>query len=391
MKICCFTGTRAEYGLFKPLLDEIREDPELELQLIVSGMHLSPEFGLTYRDIEDDGFQIAEKIEILLSSDTPVGISKSIGLGLMGLSDSYRRLTPDMVVLLGDRFETFAAACAAYVARIPILHLYGGETTRGACDEAFRHAITKMSYLHAVSTEEYRRRVIQLGESPDRVFNVGALGVENIRKMTLLSRAELEKAIDFKLGEKSVLVTFHPVTLERATAKDQFQNLLEALEKFDSLNIIFTKANADAEGRIINQLIDDYVAGNPESAVAFASMGQLRYLSAAKHVDAVIGNSSSGIIEVPSLGTPTVNIGDRQAGRVKSASVIDCEPSINEIFSACHQAFSEKFNKNNVMADNPYEQKDTAARIKEIINNVKIGSLKKEFFDLSPDCFKSIV
>jgi GDP/UDP-N,N'-diacetylbacillosamine 2-epimerase (hydrolysing) len=388
-KICFFTGTRAEYGLLKPLMDEIVKDDSLRLQLLVSGMHLSPEFGLTYKVIEDDGFVIDEKVEMLLSADTPAGISKSMGLGLIGYADALSRLEPDITVILGDRFECLAMACACLNARVPIAHIHGGETTVGAVDEAFRHSITKMSHLHFTSTEEYRRRVIQLGEQPDRVFNVGAMGIENVRQLRLLDKQELEREIGFTLGERFFLVTFHPVTLEQATAREQFANLLTALDEFAAnldkpVRIIFTKANADTDGRIINQLIDEYVAVHPGWAVAFTSMGQLRYLSAMRHCAGVVGNSSSGIIEAPSFKVPTVNIGDRQKGRVRAASVIDCEPSMDSIRLAMNKALSDAYRLSLVDMQNPYERPDTAKTILDVLRQTVLADiLKKDFYDLN--------
>jgi GDP/UDP-N,N'-diacetylbacillosamine 2-epimerase (hydrolysing) len=304
-KICVVTGTRAEYGLLYWLMKEIESNKDLELQLIITGMHLSPEFGLTYKEIEKE-FKIDKKIEMLLSSDTPVGISKSMGLAQISFAEAYDELKPDIVVVLGDRYEIFSAVSAALVSRIPIAHIHGGEITEGAIDEAFRHSITKMSHIHFTATEEYRKRVIQLGENPDRVYNVGAMGIENIRRIKLLSKEEFEKSINFKLNEKNILVTFHPVTLENNTAENQFSELLEAIDKLKNTNIIFTKANSDTDGRIINKMIDEYVLKNRHKAIAFTSLGQLRYLSAMQYVDAVVGNSSSGIVEDPSFKIGTV-------------------------------------------------------------------------------------
>jgi len=381
-KICVVTGTRAEYGLLYWLMKEIQEDSELELQIITTGMHLSPEFGLTYSQIEKDGFKIDKKIEMLLSSDTPVGISKSMGLGMIGFAEAYTDLKPDIIVLLGDRFEIFSAASTAMIARIPIAHLHGGETTEGAFDEAIRHSITKMSHLHFTAAEEYRKRVIQLGESPDRVFKVGALGIENIRKLPLLSREDLEKEIDFSLGKQCILVTYHPVTLEQETAQIQFQNLLNAIDTIDGLYAIFTKANADTEGRIINQMIDQYVATEKDATISFISMGQIRYLSAMKHVDAVVGNSSSGIIEAPSFKIPVVNIGDRQKGRIQAKSVINCFPTKDAIIKSIQQALSPEFRQSIHDMTNPYERENTARNIKEIIGHFDPKNiLKKEFYD----------
>ena len=308
-RICVVTGTRAEYGLLYWLIKEVQADPALELQLIATGMHLSPEFGLTYQEIERE-FRIDKKIEMLLSSDSPIGISKSMGLAQISFAEAYAELQPDLIVLLGDRYEIFAAASAAMIARIPIAHLHGGETTEGAFDEAMRHSITKMSHLHFTATEEYRKRVIQLGEAPGRVFNVGGMGIENIERLPLLNKQELEQAIGFKLAEKNLLVTFHPVTWENATARQQFAELLAALDELQHTHIIFTKANSDTGGRVINQMIDDYVAENNHKAVTFTSLGQLRYLSALQFVDAMVGNSSSGLAEAPSFQIGTINIGE---------------------------------------------------------------------------------
>lgn len=383
-RICIVTGSRAEYGLFYWLMKEIQDDDNLELKIIATGMHLSPEFGLTYRQIEEDGFKIAKKIEMILSSDTPVGISKSMGLGMIGFAEAYEELKPDIIVLLGDRFETFCASVAACIFRIPIGHIHGGETTQGAVDEAFRHSITKMSHLHFASTNEYRKRVIQLGESPERVFNVGALGIENIGKLPLLSRENLEKEIGFSLGQQCILVTYHPVTLEQATAQMQFQNLLTAINTIDGLHVIFTKANADTEGRIINQMIDEYVIKKKSAAISFTSMGQLRYLSTMKHVNAVVGNSSSGIVEAPSFKVPTVNIGDRQKGRVQTKSIINCSPANDAIIKSIQRALSIEFRQSLQKIQNPYEKENTARNIKEIISHYDLRNiLKKEFYDIS--------
>jgi GDP/UDP-N,N'-diacetylbacillosamine 2-epimerase (hydrolysing) len=386
-KICVFTGTRAEYGLLKPLMDDIVQDRDFQLQLLVTGMHLSPEFGSTRSLIEQDGFVIDEQVEMLLSSDSSVGICKSMGLGLIGFSEALQRLTPDIVVILGDRFESMAMACACMNHRIPVAHLHGGETTQGAVDDSFRHSITKMSHLHFTSTEDYRKRVIQLGEQPDRVFNVGAIGVENIRNLALLSKAELQESLQFNLGERFFLVTFHPVTLEIATAGEQFNNLLsvfgQALSEDPELRIIFTKANADTDGRIINRLIDEYVARHSPETVAFTSMGQLRYLSAMQHADAVVGNSSSGILEAPSFKVPTVNIGDRQKGRVRARSVIDCGPSVDAISNALAKCRSAEFRESLRDMANPYEKKGTAGQVLKILKETDLSNIvKKEFYDL---------
>lgn len=382
-KICVFTGTRADYGLLQPLMREISRTSGLALQVIASGTHLSPEFGNTSLEIEKDGFRIDAEVDIELNSDTSKGIGKSAGLGLINYSETLSRLQPDLVVLLGDRYEAFAMAAAATICKIPIAHLHGGELSFGAIDEAFRHAITKMSHLHFTSTETYRQRVIQLGEAPERVFNVGALGVENIRSLPLLDRDSLEKAINFHLGESVLLVTFHPVTLENNTAGSQFQELLLALEGFSQFTIIFTKANADMDGRVINQMIDTFVAQHPDRSCSFTSMGQLRYLSTMQQAAAVIGNSSSGIIEAPSLNVPTINIGDRQKGRIKAPSVIDCQPTETAITEALKLATSRSFQETTRKGCNPYEKKGTTAGILRTLKKYDLTNiLKKEFYDL---------
>jgi len=382
--ICVVTGTRAEYGLLYWLMKEIQAADDLDLQIIATGMHLSPEFGLTYQQIECDGFTIDEKVEMLLSSDSEVGIAKSMGLAMIGFADALDRLQPDMMVVLGDRFEIFSAASVATVAKIPIAHIHGGETTEGAFDESFRHSITKMSHLHFTSTEVYRNRAIQLGEQPDRVFNVGAVGIDNINKLDLLDRAGFEESIEFGLGKRNLLITFHPVTLEPATAKEQFANLLTVLDDLDDTHFIFTKANADTDGRIINAMIDEYVKERRETAIAFTSLGQLRYLSSMQYMDGVVGNSSSGLLEVPSFKVGTVNIGDRQRGRVKAKSVIDCEPTKDGISDAISTLFSTDFKNGLDELKNPYGIGGASKQIARIIREYPIdGMLKKSFFDMA--------
>jgi len=381
-KICVVTGTRAEYGLLYWLMKAIEQDVDLQLQVIVTGMHLSPEFGLTYKEVGKD-FKIDKKIEMLLSSDTAVGISKSMGLAQISFAEAYEELQPDLVVLLGDRYEIFSAASAAMIARIPIAHLHGGETTEGAFDEAIRHSITKMAYWHFTAAESYRQRVIQLGESPDRVFNVGGLGIENIKRLKLLSQSEFEESIGFQLAERNLLVTYHPVTLESASATVQFQALLNAIDGLEETNIIFTKANSDTDGRVINQMIDSYVVQNPHKSVAFASLGQLRYLSALQYVDAVVGNSSSGIAEVPSFKKAAINIGDRQKGRLKAQSILDCKPTEQGIIKALEIAFSDDFQTTLLNTANPYGDGEASKKILPIIKrDIAVQDLKKSFYDI---------
>jgi GDP/UDP-N,N'-diacetylbacillosamine 2-epimerase (hydrolysing) len=381
-KICIVTGTRAEYGLLYWLMKEIEEDNDLELQVIVTGMHLSPEFGLTYKEVEKD-FKIDKKIEILLSSDTPVGISKSMGLAQISFTEVYNELNPDILVVLGDRYEIFSAVSVAMISRIPTAHLHGGETTEGAFDESIRHSITKMSHLHFTAADQYRDRVIQLGEHPSRVFNVGGMGIESIKRFKLLSKEEFEKSIDFKLNKKNIIVTFHPVTLENSTASEQFQNLLDAIDELEDTNIIFTKANSDTDGRIINKMIDEYVANNLSKAVCFISLGQLRYLSALQYVEAMVGNSSSGLLEAPSFKIGTINIGDRQKGRIMADSVIDCDNDLVSIRNGFEKLYSEKFVKLLVDVANPYGDGGASKQIKEIIKKISLADiLKKSFYDI---------
>ena len=383
IKICVVTGTRAEYGLLYWTMKAIQVNSKTELSVCVTGMHLSPEFGMTYQQIEEDGFEIDGKVEMLLSSDTSVGVTKSMGLGLIGFADFYQRTRPDWVLVLGDRYEILSAVTAAMVARIPIAHCHGGETTEGVIDEAIRHSITKMSHLHFTSTNEYKNRVIQLGENPRRVFNVGALGIENINRINLLSKLEFEKLIKFNLAELNFLATFHPVTLEKETAEGQLRNLLLALENFPEAKIIFTKANADNDGRIINDILEDYVKKNPLNTVLFNSMGQVRYLSAIKHCQVVIGNSSSGLIEVPSFKKPTINIGDRQKGRIHAKSVISCGTDTIKIKNAVDLSLSTRFQNSLENEINPYGSGNASDKIISRIIQCPIDNiLKKKFYNL---------
>ncbi len=384
-KLCVVTGTRAEYGLLKPLIEKINNDAEMQLQLVATGMHLSPEFGLTYKEIEQDGFEITERNEMLLSSDTPNAITKSVGLGTIGFADIFTRIKSDMVVILGDRYEALAAATATMIHRVPIAHIHGGELTLGAIDDAIRHSITKMSMLHFTSTEEYRRRIIQMGEPPENVFCVGALGVENIKTQKLMQKEELTQSLGTVLDMPYVLVTFHPVTLENNTAGEQFANLLAALDRFLEYHIIFTKANADTDGRIINQMIDQYVEENADRALVHASLGMTRYLSVLKYCEMVIGNSSSGIIEAPSFQVPTVNIGSRQLGRIRAESVIDCGNSVEDICTAIGKAKTLKEKGMLQKIKNPYEKSGTSEKIFYEIKKYLLQDkmTEKTFYDIS--------
>lgn len=382
--ICIVTGTRAEYGLLSPIIKQLIATNSFELKIVATGMHLSEDFGFTYKEIEADGISIDAKIDVLQSDDSNKAMSKAIGIGVIGFAEYFDKNQPDMVVVLGDRFEIFAAAIAAAVACIPIAHLYGGETTEGAVDEFFRHSITKMSYLHFTSTEQYRQRVINMGEAPDRVFNVGATGVENILSMPLMTKDELTQSIGFDLNSPYALVTFHPVTLEKNTATKHIEDLLSALDETNGLNYIFTKANADANGRAINKKIDAYCE-EKGNAIAFTSMGVLRYLSAMKYCEMVIGNSSSGIMETPSFKKPTINIGDRQKGRICAKSVISCEPEKHVIINSIDKARSQQFLQEIANQITPYGDGETSEKIvaviKDFLDNDKINH-KKSFYDV---------
>ncbi len=381
--ICVFTATRAEYGLLKTIIKTMIADGTFNIKVVATAAHLSPEFGMTYQEIEDDGIKIDRKIETLLSSDTPSAISKSMGLTMIGFADYFAETKPDAFMVLGDRYETIAASCAAFNARIPIIHLYGGDTTEGAVDEAYRHSISKMAYLHLVSTEEYRKRVIQLGETPDRVFEVGEIGIENALHTKLLSLKELSKSLGIELSSNYALGTFHPVTLENNSAEKQIKALLKALSKHKDMQFVFTKANADVNGRIINKILEDYCEKQSNFHL-FSSLGMLRYLSAIKHAKFVIGNSSSGLIEVPSFKIPTINIGDRQKGRLMASSVICCEPTQSDIEKAINKAISPEFRKIASKTANPYGDGNTSKKIVKIIKKVFSNpiDLKKKFYDI---------
>ncbi|QMJ02404.1 UDP-N-acetylglucosamine 2-epimerase (hydrolyzing) [Citrobacter freundii] len=381
MKIAVFTGTRAEYGLLYWLMKDIQADPALDLQLLVSGMHFSPEFGLTWQQIEQDGFHIDEKVEILLSSDSAIGVAKSVGLGVLGFADALTRLQPDLLILLGDRFEALAAAQTAMLLRIPVLHLHGGEITEGAYDDAIRHAITKLSYLHGVSTEAHRQRVIQLGEAPSRVVNVGALGLEHLRRGQFLTPEQLAASLHFSLHPPYFLVTYHPVTWGNEPAAESFSQLLSALDAFPDHQIILTWPNADDGGRMIISLLEEYAQKNPQRVLAIPSLGQHRYLSAVIHAAAVIGNSSSGIIEAPACHVPTVNIGSRQRGRVAAKSVLHCATSTKHIVDTIQRALQLTNKPDNEIRGNPYGQGDVSARILAMIKSTPLHS-QKTFYDL---------
>ncbi len=381
-KICVITGTRAEYGLLYWLMKGVDNSKNLKLQIIATGMHLSTEFGLTYREIEKDGFTINKKIEMILSADTPSSITKSTGIGMIGFADAFHDLRPDTIVVLGDRYELLAASAAALFYRIPIAHIHGGETTSGAFDEAIRHSISKMAWWHFVASEEYKNRVIQLGEDPKRVFNVGGMGVDGIKKAKLLNKKTLEKKINFKFGKKNLLVTYHPVTLEDEDLSEKFNDLLDSLEELDDTKIIFTLSNSDTYGRIINEKIKTFVDNNPNSTY-FTSMGQINYLSALQYVDAVIGNSSSGLLEAPSFKIGTINIGERQKGRLRSKSVIDCDLKRDSIRDSIKILYEKNFQQQIKNSKNPYGEGNASDKIVRLLSKEPIPkNIKKDFYDL---------
>ncbi len=361
----------------------ICDDPSLELLLLVTGTHLSEEFGLTSRFVEEDGFNIIAKIDINMSSDTPTGITRSMGMAITSFGEAFLSLQPHLVVLLGDRFETLAVAAAAHVCGVPIAHIHGGERSEGAIDEAFRHAITKMAAVHFPAADEYRRRIIQLGEQPNRVFCVGAPGIDSVRALTLLPKEELQRVLGFQFGGRNLLVTFHPVTLERGASQDQFRCLLEALNDLENVTLIFTMPNADPEGRLISEMIEAFVSAKPQSRFAFASMGHRNYLSCMRLVDGVVGNSSSGLIEAPALRVGTINIGDRQKGRLRATSVIDCPPDLIAIRAALQCLFSDTFKKTLPHTRSPYGNGGASEKIVRTIKGLDFSTLgKKSFYDI---------
>ncbi len=381
-KICVVTGNRAEYGLLRWVMDGINNSELLELNVIATGMHLLPDYGLTVKNIEKDGFHIDKKIEMLLSSDNSVGISKSMGIGLIGFADALDQLKPDLLLVLGDRFEILSAVTAALIARIPIAHLHGGESTEGLIDEAIRHSITKMSHIHFVASEIYRKKVIQLGENPERVFNVGGLGIDNLLKLDLLEKEDLEKELDFKFKDRNLLITFHPVTLENNTSKKHMHELLDALLLLKNTGLIFTMPNVDTDGKVLLEMIKEFISDN-ENAKLFSSLGQLKYFSCIKYVDVVIGNSSSGLIEVPSLKKPTINIGDRQKGRLKANSVIDCKATKKSIIESLNKAFSKEFQSIVKETINPYGRGGASKKIIKILEEYNLKDiLKKSFYEI---------
>lgn len=381
-KICVITGSRAEYGLLKWLMWEILKTPDLSLQIIATGSHLSPEFGLTHLEIERDGFHINRKVEMLVSADTSTSIAKSMGLGMIGFSDALIDLSPDLLVLLGDRFEIFSAAAAGLVAQIPIVHIHGGEVTEGSIDESFRHSITKMAHIHFVAVKDYRRRVIQLGESPNKVFLVGGLGVDAISQITLMDRTAIESDLGINFGEKNLIVAFHPKTTGQDSI-NEFDELLLALDTLDEeIGLIFTMSNADAGGHLINSKMQEF-SNSKKNRFVFPSLGQLRYLSCLAQVDGVIGNSSSGLAEMPSFKKGTINIGDRQSGRLQSSSIINCPAKKENIIEAIKHMYSADFQNSLAKTINPYGDGGASKKMTAILQAINLQeALNKSFHNL---------
>ncbi len=378
--VAVVTGTRAEYGILYPVLREIAQRPTLELQLLVTGMHLSPEFGLTYRQIEADGFRIARKIEMLLASDTEEAIALSVGLGVMGFARVFAKERPDVLVVLGDRFESLAAAVAAMTARIPIAHISGGQTTEGAVDEAIRHAITKMSHLHFTHMPAYRDRIVQMGEDPERVFVFGTPSIDGIKTMPIMPREELEQRLGLDLSKRTLVIVYHPVTLEDNSAEWQMDELLGALAGCDCQHV-FIMPNADAGGRVIARKVEEFTRSMP-SARAFVNLERPVYLNLLGRASAIVGNSSSGIIEAPEFRLPAVNIGDRQRGRVRAANVIDCQPSRAHIAEAIGRALDRAFRESLATLRNPYGDGSASRKIVDVLEHFDLGGplLKKRFY-----------
>ncbi|TGM82292.1 UDP-N-acetylglucosamine 2-epimerase (hydrolyzing) [Leptospira mtsangambouensis] len=381
-KICVVTGTRAEYGLLSHLMKEIKARPEFLLQVVVTGMHLSPEFGLTFKEILKDGFEIDQKLEILISADTASSVTKSIGLGFLGFADAFEKLKPDLLIVLGDRYEILAAASSALIFNIPICHIHGGELTYGAYDDAIRHSITKMAKIHFTAAKEYRNRVIQMGEDPNFVFNVGGLGVDSILRLPVIPKEKLEEELKFSFGKKNLLVTFHPETLSAETPANQFNELLAALDQLEDTSLIFTHPNSDNGGREIILLIESFVK-NHKNAKSYSSLGQVRYFSCIRYVDGVIGNSSSGLLEVPTFKKGTINIGNRQSGRLKAESIIDVSTSRNSILDGIRELYSNDFQNRLQSVVSPYGDGQSTEKMIKILEEIKFDSLlEKKFFDL---------
>ena len=381
-KICVVTGSRSEYGLLKKLLKKIKKDKYFKLQLIVTGSHLSNQFGFTYNEILDDGFKASRKVDLKLGKDTSVNISNSMSIGLKNFTKNLQNLKPHLVLLLGDRYEIFIAAVAACICRIPIAHIHGGESTEGAIDESLRHSITKMAHIHFSATEKYKRRIIQMGENPKKVFNVGGLGVSSIKSLNFINKKKLEKELDIKFQDKNILVGYHPETINKFSSKKNLSEILKALKKLKNTTIIFTMPNADMDSKIIYNLMKKFVHKNNNSYL-FKSLGQKKYYSCCKYVDLIIGNSSSGILEMPSFKKGTINIGDRQRGRLKAKTVIDVQPNSKKILKAISYIYSKKFKKISTKSKNPYDNGNTSGKIIKILKKIKLENiLIKKFVNL---------
>ena len=387
-KICVVSTSRADYGLLFWLLKEIEKSRFLELSLLLSGSHLEERLGLTYKEIERD-FKHFYKVPLGLENDDETALCLAFSAGVAGFSKVLEQIKPDIMVLLGDRYEMLSAGIAGMLRAVPLAHIHGGESTQGAIDEGIRHALTKMSHIHFCATSLYKRRIIQLGENPARVYNVGGLGVENIKRLELLSKKDFENSLGFKLGKKNILVTFHPQTIEKKSASKQFSQILNALDSLKDTHFIFTGANADNGGKIINEMAQSYRFKNPQKAIFVMSLGQLRYLSAIKYADIVLGNSSSGISEAPSLKKATINIGNRQKGRIKAPSIIDVKCDKSKILKAIKKAYSKDFQAKLKSVKNPYDSGFASKKIIKVLENIKLnGILKKKFYDLDAKCIK---
>tara|TARA_B100001564_G_scaffold359749_1_gene382768 strand:- start:2836 stop:3984 length:1149 start_codon:yes stop_codon:yes gene_type:complete len=382
MRVCVVSGSRADYGLLKPLIKKLINDDFFEFHFIVTAMHLSKKYGNTIFEIENDNIPITKKINCLFDSDDSVGITKSISLALSQFGEALHEIKPEMMIILGDRTEMLAASIAASISNIPISHIHGGEVTSGAYDEFIRHSITKMSYYHFTTNLEHKRRVIQLGENPERVFDCGAISIESIMNIDYLSKRKLESSINFKFEKITALITFHPVTLENDSSKKHFKEILSTLDNFKDIKLIFTAANSDKDGKVINSLIRDYVSINKEKSILVKSLGQLKYYSSLKYIDFVMGNSSSGIIEVPYFNIPTINIGDRQKGRLSTESVIHVEPTKKDMIDAINLATSSSFRKKICKQKLIYGQGNTSEKIIKVLKSRKEIKLKKIFYDL---------
>ncbi|MDH3346507.1 MAG: UDP-N-acetylglucosamine 2-epimerase [Desulfobulbaceae bacterium] len=389
-KICFFTGSRAEYGLMRALMKAVQKDPKLELQLIVSGSHLEQNFGNTVQEIEKDGIPISQRLAIETLGDTPQATCAAMAKVIANMGQTLEKFKPDMLIVLGDRFETFAAAAAATVSQVYLVHIHGGELTLGAYDDALRHGITKMSQLHLAATEEYRNRIIQMGEKPETVFNVGSPGVEATKNIQVMSRTELERELDFSLAQPSVIVTYHPETRDTLEPVTVMKDIIKVLDGIDKLRIIFTAANGDAGGREINEVIKEYTNEHPEKSLYVPSLGQHRYFSVLRLVDAMVGNSSSGIIEAASFGLPVVNIGERQKGRVRTKNIIDSPANSKAVQEACERALSADFRQCSGCVTNPYEKENTTFLIMEILQHVDTNITTKDFYDLPSLSFNRV-